>query len=132
MTPKAPLLLIIGACVLLSGCRRGRDIATTAEARSPNGDWLATASSRPGSAFGGSYFLTDVNLKGPSSQVPTRVLEFSHEQPTMDLMMEWTTPKHLIVKYGNAGLVSQVNECAGIAITVQNVSNGTEKPTKAR
>jgi hypothetical protein len=130
MAPKAPLLLIIGACVLLSGCRRGRDIATTAEA--PNGDWLATADSRPGSAFGGGYFLTDVNLKGPSSQVPTRVLEFSHEQPTMNLMMEWTTPKHLIVKYGNAGLVSQVDECAGIAITVQNVSNGTKEPAKAR
>jgi hypothetical protein len=25
-----------------------------------------------------------------------------------------------------------VDECAGIAITVQNVSNGTKEPTKAR
>jgi len=132
MASKAPLLLIIGASVLLAGCRGGRDIPTTAEVRSPAGDWLATAYSRQGSAFGGGYFLTDVDLKGPSSQVPTRVLEFSHEQPTMALVMEWTTPKHLIVKYGNAGLVSQVNECAGVDITVQNVANGAKEPSKAR
>jgi hypothetical protein len=77
------------------------------------GEWVATADSRQGGAFGDGYFLTDVNLKGPSSLVSTRVLEFSHEQPAMRLMIEWTTPKHLIVKYGNADLVSQVNECGG-------------------
>jgi hypothetical protein len=132
MTPKSPSVLIIGACAFFSGCRVTQHIPTTAEARSPNGAWLATADSKPGSAFGGGYVLTDVNLKGPSSPVPTRVLEFSHEQPTMDLQMEWANPKHLIVKYGNAGLVSQMTECAGIDITVQNVSNGAEKSTKAR
>jgi hypothetical protein len=47
-------------------------------------------------------------------------------------MIEWTTPKHLIVKYGNAGLVSQVDECAGVAITVQNITNEAKEPTKAR
>jgi hypothetical protein len=119
MTNKAPLLLVIGASALLAGCRGSRGIPTTAEVRSPAGDWLATADSRQGSAFGGGYLLTDVDLKGPSSQVPTRVLEFSHKQPTMELVMEWTTPKHLIVKYGNAGLVYQVNECAGVDIIAQ-------------
>ncbi len=128
MTNKAPLLLIIGASALLAGCRGSRGIPTTAEARSPSGNLLATAYSRPGSAFGGGYFLTDVVLKGPSSQVPTVVLEFSHIQPTMELVMEWTTPKHLTVKYGNAGLVSQVNECAGVDVTAQNVANGAKEP----
>jgi hypothetical protein len=79
------MLLIIGTSVLMTGCRRGREIPTTAEVRSPAGDWLASAYSRPGGAFGGGYFLTEVYLKGPSSQVPTQIVEFSHEQPKMGL-----------------------------------------------
>jgi hypothetical protein len=121
MTPKPLSVLIIGVCVFLSGCHVPQHVPTTAEAPSPNGAWIATASSKPGSAFGGGYVLTDVDLKGPSSPVPTKVLEFSHEQPEMELTMEWANPKHLIVKYGNAGLVFQTTECAGIDITVQKV-----------
>ncbi len=125
-------LLIIGSLVLIWGCRGSRATATTTEARSPTGGWFAIAHSRPGSAFGGGYFLTDVDLKGPDSPVPTRVLEFSHEQPTMGLVMEWPTPKHLIIRYQSAGLVWHVNECAGVDITVQNIANGAEKSSKAR
>ena len=109
MITTTPVLLIVGASVLMLGCRKTELFATTAESYSPTGDWLVTAHSRPGSAFGGGYFLTDVDLKRPSSAVPTQIVEFSHEQPTMGLVMEWTTPKHLLVKYQNAGLVSHVN-----------------------
>ena len=126
------MLLIVGASVLMLGCRKTELFATTAESYSPTGDWLATAHSRPGRAFGGGYFLTDVDLKGPSSAVQTQIVEFSHEQPTMGLVMEWTTPKHLLVKYQNAGLVSHVNECAGVDITVQKVANRTNESLKLR
>ena len=133
MPNKAPLLLILGALSLLAGCGARRGIPTTAqvrgyipapsESRSPAGDWVATSFTRPGEAFGGGYFLTDVLLKSPDSQVPTQVLEFSHEQPAMDLEMQWTTPKHLTVKYRKAGIVSNLTECAGVGITVQMLAN---------
>ena len=82
MPNKAPLLLILGALSLLAGCGARRNIPALAqvrgyipassESRSPAGDWVVTSFTRPGEAFGGGYFLTDVLLKSPDSQFVTR------------------------------------------------------------
>jgi hypothetical protein len=88
-------LVIIGVCVLGSGCR---DTATTwsGEASSPDGHWLATARSQQWGGPGTAYDATTVYLKwNKGSQPPTQVLVFSHQYATMNLKMEWVTPTHL-------------------------------------
>jgi hypothetical protein len=81
-------LVIIGVCVLGSGCR---DTATTwsGEASSPDGHWLATARSQQWGGPGTAYDATTVYLKwNKGSQPPTQVLVFSHQYATMNLKME--------------------------------------------
>jgi hypothetical protein len=125
-------LVLIGVCVLGAGCH---NVATTwsAEARSPDGLWLATAQSQqvggPGTAYDGtSVYLTRIN----GSQPPTQVLGFSHQFATMNLKMEWVTPTHLEVSYGasarpgdHVNLGFEVVKYGGIDISVRDLS--TEK-----
>ncbi len=125
-------LIIIGVCALGLGCQ---DVATTwsAEAQSPDGQWLATARSQQWGGPGTAYDATTVYLKWiKGSQPPTEVLGFSHQYATMTLMMEWVTPTHLNVTYGpsarpgdHVSLDFQVVKCAGIDISVRDLSNET-------
>lgn len=91
---------IIGVCLLMSGCERA--ITTwSAEARSPDGRWVASARSERLAGPGTAYDWTTVYLKWTKGgQAPMRVLAFSHYFPTMNLKMEWITPTHLDVTYG--------------------------------
>jgi hypothetical protein len=92
---KAILLMVVGFCVTGFGCR---DVGTTwsDEARSPDGNWLATARSQQWGGPGTAYDATTVYLKWvKGSQAPKEVLEFSHQYATMSLKMEWVTPTHL-------------------------------------
>jgi hypothetical protein len=69
---------------------------------------------RPAMTF---FLNTDPVLQEIAANAVLRhYLEFSHEQPLMNLMMEWTTPKHLIVKNGNAGLVSPWTSALGLPL----------------
>jgi hypothetical protein len=138
-----PLVIIIGVCVLGFGCETTNtpnepthdDGETTwsAEARSPDGLWLATASSRSEGGGPTAYDFTTVDLKWlRGSQPSTRVLGFTQQYPTMNLEMEWVTPKHLNVRYGpsarpgdHVSLDFQVVKMSGIEITVQNLSTET-------
>ncbi len=100
LVPRAILFAIIGVGLLMSGCEH---VATTwsAEARSPDGRWLATARSQHWGGPGTTFDATTVYLKWTKGwQAPMRVLAFSHYYPTMNLKMEWTTPTHLDVTYG--------------------------------
>jgi hypothetical protein len=127
---KAIWLIIISICVLVSSCQ---DIATTwsAEARSPDGQWLATASSEqiggPGTAYDGtSVYLK--RIKGFGSR--TQVLGFSHQYATMTLKMEWLSPTHLEVTYGpsarpgdRVNLGFEVVKYGGVDISVRELSD---------
>lgn len=121
-------LITIAVCVLLYGC--GPTKTWSAEARSPDGYWLAVARSEQWSGPGNAYDATTVYLKSLMvPQPPTLVLGFSHEYATMNLKMEWATPTHLHVTYGESAkpgdhvsLDFQVVRCAGIDISAQHLS----------
>ena len=125
--------LILLVCVLMSGCREAPTTTWSAHARSPDGTWLAIARSEQGGGIGGAYDVTTVSLKRANgSQPPTQVLLFSHEYSSMNLKMEWLTPTHLNVTYGpsarpgdHADLNFQAVKCAGVEISVRDLSNGT-------
>src|SRR5437879_1156976 len=116
-------LVTVAVCGLLLGC--GPTKTWSAEARSPDGYWLAVARSEQWSGPGNAYDATTVYLKPlKGSQRSTQVLGFSHQYATMNLKMEWATPTHLKVIYGesaNAGdhvnLDFQVVKYAGIDIS---------------
>jgi len=122
-------LIIIGVSVLGSGCQ---DVATiwTAEARSPDGYWLASASTVQHGGPGTAGIITSVYLKRTNvSQSPMEVLGFSCNGPasrpggTINLTMKWVTPSHLEVAYdGHPDLYFQVVKIGGIDISVRDLS----------
>lgn len=127
---KTISLVVLGICCLGASCG---NVATTwsAEARSPDGLWLATARSEQVGGGGAAYNGTSVFLKRiNSSQPPTQVLGFSHAYATMNLKMEWITPTHLEVSYGpsaragdHVNLGFQVVKYGGIDISVRDLSS---------
>lgn len=135
---KAISLITIGVCILLCGC--GPTTTWSAEVRSPDGDWLAVARSEQWSGPGNAYDATTVCLKRPKgSQPPMQVLGFSHQYATMNLKMEWVTPTHLHVTYGESArpgdhviLDFQVVKCAGIDISVQYLSGDPTESQKSK
>ena len=130
---QAISLMIVGACVLASGC--GPKTHWSAEARSPDGLWLASARTVENSGFGTGAVLTNVYLKRTNaSKPPEAVLSFWHDSSlasqsgaTISLTMKWATPKHLEVTYdGHADLGFQVVKYADIDISVRDVSHETK------
>lgn len=129
VTRRVFLLILLEVCLLSVGCQ---DVATTwsAEARSPDGQWLASARSQQWGGPGTAYDATTVYLKPiDDSQSATQVLVFSHQYPTMKLKLIWLNPKHLDVTYGpsdRAGdhvkLDFRVAQHNGIEISVQDLS----------
>jgi len=122
----------VAACTLLCGCPEScKEGGTTwsAEARSPDGLWLATARSQQWGGPGTAYDATTVYLKWiRGSQPPVEILGFSHQYATMNLKMEWVTPRHLNVIYGESErsgdkveIDFQAIKCAAVEITVQHV-----------
>jgi hypothetical protein len=128
---KAILLIIVGGFTLGSGC----DPATiwSAEARSPDELWLASARTLENSGFGTGAYVTDVYLKRTNvSKPPQPILSFWHDPSlaspqsgaTINLTMKWTTPTHLEVTYdGHADLGLQVVKYANIEISVRDRSS---------
>jgi hypothetical protein len=123
--PRLPVWMLFAVC-LLSGCRDKGTTTWFKEVRSPDGRWLATATTKQWSGPGAAYVATSVYLKrseGPPNDI--EVLAFSHEDaPHMYLKMDWVTPEHLDVTYGNhATLDFQAIKCAGINITARDISD---------
>ena len=121
-------LVLVGSCVLLSGCNGG-DTIWSAGARSPDGLWLASARTIAHGGFGTDNIVTIVYLKRThDSNSPMEVLLFSqnaHSQTsTIDLKMDWINPSHLEVTYKeHPSLEFQVIKCAGIEISVRDLSS---------
>ena len=126
---KAISVIIVAIGVFLAGCRDNPTTTWTSEARSPDGLWLATARSQQWSGPGNAYDATTVYLKWVrGSQPAVEILGFSHQYATMNLKMEWLTPTHLNVMYGESGKPGdhvsvdfQAIKCAGIEISAQHL-----------
>jgi hypothetical protein len=129
VTCRVFLLLLLELSLLSAGCQ---DVAITwsAEAKSPDGQWLASARTQQWGGPGTAYDATTVYLKPiDDSQSATQVLVFSHQYPTMKLKMVWLNPKHLDVTYGpsdrpgdRVNLDFHAEQHSGIEISVQDLS----------
>jgi hypothetical protein len=130
-------LLFVFFCTLLCigvgfGCRnKGVETIWTAEAKSPDGQWLAKAQTDQRSGFGTDGAVTAVYLQ-PSNgaRSPILILGFSHNQNVqaslIDLKMKWVDGKHLEVSYKeHPDLDFQAIKYAGINISVRDLSDGT-------
>jgi len=110
------------------------------EARSPDGHWLATASTTQNFGPGAASVDTFVDLKRTDvSDRPMEVLAFSvGSQPSqsgdLSLTMKWETPSHLDVTYNGhaATLYFQVAKYAGIDISVRDLSGATTNGQKSK
>jgi hypothetical protein len=128
---KAILLLVLGSCILVFGCRDEGTTIWSQGVRSPDGHWLATAATKQWSGPGNAYVATIVYLEGiDGSQPPAEVLGFSNDSAypagITNVKMEWITPNHLNVTYGgHATLDFQAIKCAGIDISVRDASTST-------
>jgi hypothetical protein len=79
------------------------------------------------------YDATTVYLKQvKGSQLPAQILAFSHQYGTMNLKMDWVTPRHLDVAYGpssrpgdQVSLDFQVVKIGGVDISVRKLSDTT-------
>jgi hypothetical protein len=134
------LVIIIGVCALLSGCENAPTI-WKAEARSPDGLWLASVRTIQHGGFGSAGIINSVYLeRANSSQHPMEILEIFSDRMgaahpyvldnanaggTIDLTMKWIAPSHLEVTYAGPAEVSvQVAKYDGIDISVRDVSPG--------
>jgi hypothetical protein len=113
---------------MIFGCRKGVETIWTAEARSPDGQWLAKAQTDQRSGFGTDGAVTAVYLQ-PSNgaRPPVQVLSFSQNQNAqtslIDLKMNWIDGTHLVVSYKeHPNLDFQAVKYAGIDISVRDLS----------
>ena len=124
----AALALVVVMCAWQFGCQRDVQTIWSAEARSPDGHWLATAQTIQHFGPGAAGVETRVYLKFVSN-TPTMILGFFHDprdvSHTIDLLMKWVSPSHLEVTYnGRADLDFQVVKCGGVDVSVRVVSHG--------
>jgi hypothetical protein len=120
------VLLIVGVCALGFGCRDSA-VIWSAESRSPDGHWLASASTEQFGGPGAAAVETTVNLK-QDSRSPVEILELSNEDayPTgiTNVGMNWLDSSHLELTYkGHASVNLQVVKCAGVDISVRDLSS---------
>jgi hypothetical protein len=75
-----PLFVSLGVCVLAISCQREGDTIWSAELRSPDGRWIASARTIENSGFGTGSIQTNVYLKRTSgSTSPETILSFFHD-----------------------------------------------------
>jgi hypothetical protein len=135
---RAICLIIISVCFLeTSGCwRAGVQTIWSAEARSPDGSWLATARTEQYGGFGTGRVETDVYLKWiKGSQAPKLILMFFHDPNDpprlISLSMKWITPSQLDVEYnGRAKVDFQVVKYGDVYISLHDLSGETANITK--
>ena len=117
-----------GICILASGCNNS-ERKWSAEAKSPDGKFIATARTlAPGGWGTGSPPETTVDLNWTTgSQGPQEILAFvpgSDEPEDMIVGMRWLTPSHLELTYkGHPTFDFQAVKCRGVDITARNLSS---------
>lgn len=121
---KATSLITIAVCVLLSGC--GPKTIWSAEARSPDGHWVASARTDQYSGPGNAGLYTTVELRrtsGQKSPLEILLLDYQAAYPSeANVKMIWLTPSHLEMAYNtHADIDFQAVKCAGIDISVREL-----------
>lgn len=122
-------LLAVSTCGVF-GCRDS-ETNLSAEARSPDGHWVASALTTENGGPGTAGLYTEVYLKRTDvKQAPTEILGFSvggraSQDGALNLTMKWQSPSHLDVTFNGhaATLYFQVVKCAGIDISTRDVSD---------
>ena len=122
------LLLMVGACFLISGCRSSQTI-WSAEARSPGGKVLAIA--RASATGGGLSIVSSTNTTvylrwATGSRRDTTVLQLADatdDPVNTHVDMKWLTPTHLLLTFkGNQTVVFQAIRWFDIEISAQGIS----------
>jgi hypothetical protein len=132
----------------LVGCEGPPPTVWKTEVRSPDGLWIASADTVQNGGFGNAHIDTVVYLKWTrDSQEPQEILAFSCNGPvprpylldsanaggTIDLKLNWVTPKHLVVTYDNhPDLYFQVVKTGGIEISAVDLSSDALPDEKSR
>jgi hypothetical protein len=124
-TQRVAWLTTILLCALACGCRDS-DTIWSAEARSPDGRWIAAARTQqyggPGTA-GIQSFVSLRQLGGRQDSVV--VLQLTQAVTTIDLKLNWLDPSHLEITYRQPASVDfQAIRCGGVDISVRNLSGG--------
>jgi hypothetical protein len=111
------------------GCSDSKQI-WSAESRSPDGLWVASAYTNQYSGPGNDGAETVVNLKSSNKfQKTIQILGAANSGGDINLKMNWLGPRHLEFAYtGDAGIYFQVAKCYGIDITVRNSLEETATP----
>jgi len=140
---KALLTTIVGIGIFLSGCMGKDERAVWKESLpSPDGAWVASATTLQNGGFGSGGISTTVYLsRAGNGNAPTEVLGFSCDGPiprpyvldnvankggSINLTMKWSTPAHLEVTFsGHPDLYFQAVKFAGIEISIRNLSSAT-------
>ena len=124
---KSVLLLILGACVLISSCD-GPRTTVAGESRSPDGKMVATAYRLEAGGIGTGDIATHVYLNWTKgSQAATIILAFKdgEDDPNSDMSvgMNWITPTHLELTYkGPRTIDFEAVKCHGIDISLRDLS----------
>lgn len=122
---RRTFFLAFGLCLFLAACDDSKTV-WSAESRSPDGYWQASAQTKQYGGPGTAGVITSVYLaRTNSSDDPIKVLEFSQETQlgTIDLQMHWLTKTHLEVTYkGHPTTDFQAIKCADVAISVRDLS----------
>jgi len=131
---KLVLLFLIGAYILVHGCR-GSETIWSAEVQSPDGKMTATARAFGNSGFGINGVDTSVYLNWTTgSQPPTMILNLADgsDAPTdTGVEMKWLTPTHLELTFtGNRSVGFQALKFAGVDISVRDLSDKSSKPSE--
>jgi hypothetical protein len=114
----------------IAGCSDSKQI-WSAESRSPDGLWIASAYTNQYGGLGNAGAETVVNLKSANkSQKTIQILGAANSGSDVNLKMNWLGPNHLEFVYtGDAEIYFQVAKCYGIDITARNLSEGPVTPS---
>lgn len=124
---KVIWLLPLVVFVIVIGCGPSGTI-WSAEARSPDGRWLASAETVQAGGFGTGITTTDVKMKWTKgSDRPETILVFIHDPKsvpdTIHLSMNWIAPSHLEVAYdGHPRIDFQVVKYGDVDISLRDLS----------
>ena len=127
-----PWLGLIAAAIGAFGCHRYPETIWQADARSPDGVYLATARGLQSGGPGNAPAATRVYLR-QESQDSVEVLDFDDSYGAMWLQLRWLAPRHLEVSYGpktSADIISisfQVVRVAGVDISLRHGRAGSPR-----
>jgi hypothetical protein len=124
---------IIILLTLFSGCNKDKP-NWYAEARSPSGEMVATATTWEQGGFGTDTNQTVVRLNWTGgSQKPTIILIFDDKldaSVNTKVGMKWLSPNQLVLAYSGDRYVNFLaSRCDAVDITLQRLPDGTD-PTK--